>query len=383
VRLSNSSMLCSNHAKQPDFRAALGFSHVMKHFGLTVLALAALLLAGCGGSGKPSSVPDSAVAVVGGDTISKDRYNEVLDQAQRSYKAQRKAFPKAGTQAYNNLRAQIIQFLVERSEYEQVAKDRDVDVSDKDVDERLQQVKEQYFVNPPGQKAASKAQVEKRYRQQLKAQGLTNDDVKDGLRYQLLRSKVYDSVTKDIEVSDSDAKKYYQDHKQQYQQPALPESRDVRHILVKSRAKALAIYKQLKGGADFAKLALKNSIDPSKTSGGRLTVCKEQAVSCIKTGAPFEATAFSLKTNEIAKPVHTRFGWHVIQAVSPIKKAQKAKPIPFDQVKAAIKQQLIQQKKQDEMTKWWNDTKKDFADKTAYQTGYAPPASATQTTTTG
>jgi parvulin-like peptidyl-prolyl isomerase len=377
-------MLCSKHAKQPEFRAALGFSHVMKLFRLAIpFALVALLVAGCGGSGKPSSVPDNAVAVVGGDTISKSRYNDVLGQAQRSYKAQHKAFPKAGTQAYNNLRAQIIQFLVERSEYEQVAKDRDIKISDKDVEDRLQQVKQQYFVNPPGQKAATKAQIEKRYQQQLKAQGLTDADVKDGLRYQLLRQKVYDSVTKDVKVSDDDAKKYYDDHKQQYQQPALPESRDVRHILVKSKAKALAVYKQLKGGADFAKLALKVSIDPSKTSGGRLTVCKEQAVSCIKTVAPFEAAAFSLKTNQISKPVHTRFGWHVIQALSPVKKAQKAKPIPFDQVKAAIKQQLIQQKKQDEMTKWWNKTKKDYAGKTAYQTGYAPPASATQTTTTG
>src|SRR5919199_4847180 len=377
-------MLCSNPAKQPEFRAALGFSHVMKLFRLAIpFALVALLVAGCGGSGKPSSVPDDAVAVVGGDTISKARYTQVLDQAQRSYKAQHKPFPKAGTQAYNNLRGQIIQFLVERSEYEQVAKDRDLKVSDKDVEDRLQQVKQQYFVNPPGQKAASKAQIEKRYQQQLKAQGLTDEDVKDGLRYQLLRQKVYDSVTKDVKVSDDDAKKYYDDHKQQYQQPALPESRDVRHILVKSRAKALAVYKQLKGGADFAKLALKVSIDPSKTSGGRPTVCKKQAVSCIKTVPPFEKVAFSLKNNQISKPVHTRFGWHVIQALGPVKKSSKAKPIPFDQVKAAIKQQLIQQKKQDEMTKWWDKTKKDFDKKTAYQTGYAPPASATPTTQTG
>ena len=355
----------------------------MKHFRLFILlALAAGLLAACGSSGAPSSVPDNAVAVVGGDTITKARYDQVLDQAKRSYAAQHKAFPKPGTQAYNSLRTQIIQFLVERSEYEQVAKDKGIKVSDSDVEARLQQVKQQYFVNPAGQKT-SKTEVEKRYQQQLKAQGLTDADVKDGLQYQLLRQKVYDAETKDVNVSDGDAKKYYDDHKQQYQQPALPESRDVRHILVKSHAKALAIYNQLKGGADFAKLALKDSIDPSKTSGGRLTVCKEQAVSCIKTVAPFEATAFSLKTNEISKPVHTRFGWHVIQALSPVKQSQKAKPIPFDQVKAAIKQQLVQQKKQDEMTKWWNNTKKDFAKKTAYQTGYAPPASATQTTTTG
>jgi parvulin-like peptidyl-prolyl isomerase len=356
----------------------------MKHFRLViVLAVAALVVTACGGSGKPKSVPNDAVAVVGGDTITKDDYNKVLDQAKRSYSAQKKPFPKAGTQSFTTLRAQIIQFLVERSEYEQVAKDKHVSVSEKEVDDRLNQVKQQYFVNPAGQKPASKATIEKRYREQLKAQGLTDADVRDGLRYQLLRSKLYDAVTKDVKVSDDDAKKYYDDHKEQYQQPALPESRDVRHILVKSRAKALAVYKQLKHGADFAKLALKESVDPSKTSGGRLTVCKKQAVSCIKTVAPFEKVAFSLKNNQISKPVHTRFGWHVIQALGPVKKASKAKPIPFDQVKAAIKQQLVQQKKQDEMTKWWNGTKKDFAKKTAYQTGYAPPASATQTTTTG
>jgi hypothetical protein len=74
----------------------------------------------------------------------------------------------------------------------------------------------------------------------------------------------------------------------------------------------------------------------------------------------------------------------VIQALGPVKAATKATSIPFDQVKAAIKQQLLQQKKQDAMTSWWNDAKKNFAKKTKYQVGYEPPAtSTTQTTTTG
>src|SRR5947208_17065250 len=104
-------MLCSNHAKQPEFGAALGVSHVMKHFRLIILlALVALFVAACGGSDKPESVPNDAVAVVGGDSISKARFDQVLDQAKRSYAAQHKAFPKAGAQAYNSLRAQIMQF---------------------------------------------------------------------------------------------------------------------------------------------------------------------------------------------------------------------------------------------------------------------------------
>jgi foldase protein PrsA len=358
----------------------------MKHIRLVlILALVAAFAAACGGSnGSSQPVPDDAVAVVGDQTISKVAYDKVLDQARRSYKAQKREFPKAGTQQFTALRGQILQFLVERSEYDQEAKELGINVTDKQVTERLDQVKQQYFVNPTGQKPATKAQIEKRYRAQLKAQGLTDKDVRDGIRSQLIREKIYNKVTKDVEVSDDDAKKYYDDHKQQYKQPAVPESRDVRHILVKSQAKALAIYRQLKGGADFAKLALKNSIDPSKTNGGKLTVCKKQSVSCLKTVPAFEKTAFSLKTNEISKPVHTQFGWHIIQALGPIKPPTKATTVPFDQVKSAIKQQLLQQKKQDEMTKWWSDVKKDFAKKTSYQTGYKPAStSTTQTTTTG
>ena len=363
----------------------LGSSYVMKHLRLvSILALVAAFAAACGGSTGPKSVPSDAVAVVGGDTITKADYNQVLDQAKRSYVAQKKPFPKAGTQAFSTLRAQVIQFLVERSEYNQEADKLGVKVSDKDVSDRLNQVRQQYFVNPPGQKPATKAEIEKRYQAQLKAQGLTDKDVREGIRSQLVREKIYDKVTKDVNVSDGDAKKYYDDHKSQYQQPATPESRDVRHILVKSQALALTIYGKLKKGADFSQLALKYSIDPSKTSGGRLTVCKEKTVSCpLKTVAPFEKVAFSLKANEISKPVHTRFGWHVIQALGPVKPAKKASTIPFDQVKAAIKQQLLQQKKQDKMTSWWNDAKKNFAKKTKYQVGYAPPATSTTPTTTG
>src|SRR5438094_7703455 len=378
-------MLCSKHAKQPDVWALLGSSYVMKLLRLVpILALVAAFAAACGGgSGAPKSVPSDAVAVVGGDTITKNEFNSTLDQAKRSYTAQGKAFPKAGTATYGAVRSQIIQYLVERSEYTQKAKDLGVKVSDKDVEARLDQIKQQYFGSgaTPGQKPKTKAQIDKLYQQQLKAQGLTDKDVKDGIRAQLIREKISESVTKDVKVSDSDAKKYYDDHKTQYQQPAQPESRDVRHILVKSQALALTVYSKLKAGGDFSKLALKYSIDPSKSTGGRLTVCKERTVTCqLKTVAPFEKTAFSLKTNEISKPVHTRFGWHVIQALGPVNPAKKKSEIPFDQVKAAIKQTLEQQKKQDAFNKWWNDTKKEFSKKTKYQAGYEPPASQTSTT---
>src|SRR2546430_17547157 len=92
-------MLCSKHAKQPDVWALLGSSYVMKLLRLVpILALVAAFAAACGGgSGAPKSVPSDAVAVVGSDTITKDEFNQTLDQAKRRYQAQHKPVPKPGS----------------------------------------------------------------------------------------------------------------------------------------------------------------------------------------------------------------------------------------------------------------------------------------------
>ena len=71
--------------------------------------------------------------------------------------------------------------------------------------------------------------------------------------------KLYKKVTSDVKVNDSDIKKYY-DENASTQYTTLA-SRKVRHILVSSKAKADALEAQLKQGADFAKLAKKNSTD--------------------------------------------------------------------------------------------------------------------------
>ena len=349
-----------------------------------LLAVVPVLLVACGGGGSKPKVPGDAVAVVGDKPITKSEFDSYLATAKRSYAARRQTFPKAGTKSYNTLTGQLMTFLVERSEYDQEAKKMGVKVTDKQIADRLQQVKKQYFgIAQPGQKAPTAQVIEQRYRAQIRKSGLTDQDVRNGLRYQLIREGIYKKLTDSVKISDSDVKSYYDKHKKQYTQPATPESRDVRHILVKTHALAQQIYRKLKGGADFTKMVQRYSTDTgSKPTGGRLTVCKKNSVGCIKTVAPFERVAFSLRPNEISKPVHTKYGWHIIQALGPVRKAQKSKVIPFDQVKEAIRQQLVQTKRQTVTNDWWKKTKKDYAKKTSYRTGYEPaPTTSTQTST--
>jgi foldase protein PrsA len=330
------------------------------------LACALVVVAGCGGSSKSSSgsssksVPKDAVAQVGGQPIPQTQFNQLLDQAKRSYAAQKRTFPKAGTQEYLTLRNQAMQYLVQRSEIAQKAAGLGIKVSDKQIADRLAQIKKQYF-----------AGSETKYKAQLQKQGLTDQQVRDDVRAQLTSEQLFNKVTAGAKVSDADVTAYYKQHPQSYTQP---QSRAVRHILVKDKALADKIYAQLKGGADFAKLAAKYSLDPgSKNQGGKLTITKGQTV------PEFDTTAFSLKTNELSKPVKTRFGYHIIQALSSVR---PRKTTPLKDVKEAIRQQLLQQKRTELMTKWTDALRKEYSSKIAYATGYSPPPTAATSPTT-
>ena len=325
---------------------------------LCALVLLALGVAACGG-GSDDDVPASAVALVDGDEVARTEYDALINQAKTSYKNQKREFPKAGSQEFQTLKNQAVQFLVQREQFEQQAEELDVAVTDKQVADRLEQIKKQYFGGDA-----------KKYEKQLKEQGLTDAQVRKDVQAQLIQEKIFEEVTKDTKVTDKQITDYYNENKAQYSQPA---SRDVRHILVKTKAKADDLRAQLDNGADFAALAKQHSTDTgSKANGGKLTISKGQTV------APFDASAFALKKNAISPPIKTEFGFHIIQALGDV---QTAKVTPLKDVKDSIRQQLLQTEKNEQMTKWVDELTEDYEDKVSYAVGFSPPPKATGTTT--
>jgi parvulin-like peptidyl-prolyl isomerase len=320
----------------------------------------ALLAASCGGGGGGGSVPKTDVAVVGTEHISRSELDSRMQQAKCSYQLQKRTFPSAGSPEYGAIQQQILQSLVQRAELDQKAPGLGVSVSDKQVEDQLTKLKKQYFGGS-----------DKRYRTELKRQCVTDADVHTDVRANLVSDAIYRKVTGKITVSDSDAKAYYDLHPQLY---TTPPTRVVRHILVKTKALADKLYAQLKAGASFAALAKQYSQDPgSKNQGGQLTISRGQTV------PQFDKTAFSLKTGQISPPVHTQFGWHIIQALKPI---TPVKTTPFAQVKEAIRQQLLQEKRSAQLQTWLSGVTKEYASKTKYAVGLAPPPTTTAPTTT-
>jgi parvulin-like peptidyl-prolyl isomerase len=195
--------------------------------------------------------------------------------------------------------------------------------------------------------------------------------VRDDLRAQLISEAIFAKVAGKVSVTDKQITDYYNKNKSQYHQP---ESRDVRHILVKNKALAEKLYLQLRTnkGATFAALAKKYSQDPgSKNVGGKLTVSKGQTV------PQFDLAAFTLPTKAISTPIHTQYGWHIIQPLSDVR---PPKTTPIASVKESIRQQLLQTQKNAAMTAWVADQKKKYDKKTRYQVGYGPTTTATTTT---
>jgi foldase protein PrsA len=328
---------------------------------LIVACCAALvgIAAGCGGgsSSGSSDVPDGDVAVVNGQEIKQAQFDKALAQYNRSAaKAKQPTVKCCSKEYYTVAQQKIVPYLVQRTQFEQQAKKLGVTVTAAQVDKEIAKVVDQYF---NGKVSKFKAAIKK--------QGSTMAEVRDTIFLNLLQQNVTKKLTSGIKVTDKDALAYYNKNKSAYEKPT---SRDLAHILVKTKAKADTLYAKLKNGADFGELAKKNSTDSSSAvNNGKLGVQAENAL--VK---PFSVVAFKLKTGEISKPVHTQFGWHIIKALGPVIPNSVS---PFSKEKAAIITNLKQAKDAEATSAWQSKIERFYAKRVKIAKNYAPPESTT------
>jgi foldase protein PrsA len=246
---------------------------------LALALSAALFVTACGDS--------KAIAVVNGEKITKGELDDKLEG-----------------QVGKNTLAQLVQ----QKLIFQYAKQHNIDVPDKDVETKLDEIRSHF---PAGQ-----------FETMLKQQGMSLDDAHKVIREQLL---VKAAVDQQINVTDAQINDYIKANKLSLGQTAQVHAA---HILVKTKALADTIEAQLKKGADFAALAQQYSQDTgSKVKGGDLgTFGPGQMVPA------FQAAAFKLKPGQISDPVQTPFGWHIIKVI-------ESKPLTKQMVIDQVKQQ--------------------------------------------
>ncbi|MBV8910014.1 MAG: peptidylprolyl isomerase [Gammaproteobacteria bacterium] len=182
------------------------------------------------------------------------------------------------------------------------------------------------------------ASVESYYKSHL-SQYMTPESVH--LQYAELR---LDSLAAQQSVSDADLRAAYEKNKSRLE---VPEKRRARHILITgkddaaARAQAEQVLAQVKAGKDFGELARKYSQDPgSAQNGGDLGWADRS--SFVK---PFADALFGMKVGEIAGPIKTQFGYHIIR----LDEIQAGKSKSFEEARSELEAQVRHDRATDQL----------------------------------
>ena len=336
----------------------------------------AAIVAGCGDEG----IPGNAVAEVDGTAIERADYDHWLQVAAKSSGAPNAAVPKPPDfaecvaeakktqtkpaegqpkltdqqlkdqckQQYEQLRDQVLGLLISFEWIEREAKDKNVKVTDEEVNKSFEEQKKQTFP-----KAAD-------YQKFLKDSGQTDEDVRMRVRLDLLSNKIRDSVIKGKDqVSDQQIADYYNKNKTRF---AQPERRDLSIVLTKTMAKANEARQKLESGTPFAKVAKQYSIDDtSKAQGGKLP-----AVAKGQQEKAFDDAIFSAPKGKIMGPIKTQFGFYDFK----VDKITKAQQQTQAEAKDTIKQLLASQNQQKALDAFVKDFRSKWREKTDCREGF-------------
>jgi foldase protein PrsA len=249
---------------------------------------------------------------------------------------------------FDGLKREVMQFLIQAEWVQQEAEEQDINISDKEIKQALEDQKKQAFGN------------EKQYKEFLASSGMTEEDVLFRVELSQLQQKLTEKVTKDAKkVTDEDVSNYYEKNKKRF---AQPERRDLRVVLTKTEAKANEAKRALESGQPFKRVVKKYSIDEaSKAQAGLLP-----AVSEGQQEKAFDTAIFGAKRGQLEGPVKTQFGWYVFK----VEKITKASQQTLEQSRDTIRNLLRSQREQRALDKFIKTFREDYKDETNCATDY-------------
>jgi hypothetical protein len=339
-------------------------------FGATFVLTVAIVAAAIG-VGHPS-VPSDDVAVIDDaginvtglvedGHISKANFNRFLVQTAKQSGSQ--TVPQPSDPQYKQIKDQAMQTALQIAWIVGEANKRGLSFTDTEVQQSLQQIKSQFKTQAEYEKARDQA-------------GLTDADVLERAKLQLIQNKIQDSVQNSVgDVSESDAKDYYEANKSQFTQPA---KRTIRIVQNKDAHQINLAYQALRtddSDANWKKVAAQYSTDPtSKDKGGLRTDVVPGSFQ-----QPLDDDIFKAPLHEIQGPVVTSTGNFVYEVFS----ETPEKVTGFDETTTAaaggasgklsdqIKQQIKSQQQQEALTAFGQDFRDYWTNLTQCASDYA------------
>jgi foldase protein PrsA len=317
--------------------AKSGQSRKLGRQRLALLAFAALFVALfvgfaiADGLGQPS-VPSGDVAIVQNvpadvSSISEADFKAAL--LRQAAQGGLKKPPKPGEKKYEELKSAALGELLDAIWIQGEAEELGISATPKQIATELAQIKKQNF----------KTKAE--YQKFLKTSHFTRADVLARVKLQLLSTQIQERISKEAPApSSSEVADYYAAAKgSQY---TTPETRDVRIVINKDKAKAeqaKSLLDKDDSAASWKKVAAKYSSDPTtKSKGGLQAGISEEALK-----EPLKAAIFGGPTGQVEGPVNYEGNYFVLE----VEKLNPEKVQTLDEVSSQIKSQLTQQASQE------------------------------------
>lgn len=265
----------------------------MKNLKIGVLLLALLMafaLIGCGNDDE--EISEDTIAVVNGEGISRESFEQVLAMYKIGYEAE---FGEeiwdtptdSGETILEGLKNEVSRILILEQLVTQRAGEENLTVEEEELDEGIKP----YLVDPQMQK--------------LIADGTMDEDfVRGQLRKEILAQKYQEWYLSENEVTEEEIEEFYEANKEVFEILEV----QARHILVEDRELAEDLIDRIEAGESFEELAMEYSIDGSAQRGGDLGYFGRGEMV-----GPFDEASFSQEVGEVsAEPIESQFGYHII-----------------------------------------------------------------------
>jgi len=292
-----------------------------------VLAGVALVTGVMGASIASARIVERIIARVNNEIITQHQYDDEQAKLRESLAQQ-----YSGAELDAQVRQQsknLLRDLIDQSLMVQKAKDLDLNV-ETDVVKELDGIRKR---NNLGTLEDLETEVEK--------SGQNYEDFKDQIRRNLLMREVIErEVGSRIQLSQVDARKFYEAHKDEFKSPGMVRLGQIlvsseKHKPEEAEKRANEALAELKAGQKFSEVAKKYSDGSSAEQGGDVGMMKEATL------APdIAAVVNKLEVNEFSNPINTKYGYIILKVL------ERFSPgIPkFEEVQQRVEETLYNQK---------------------------------------
>lgn len=243
--------------------------------------------------------------------------------------------PEAAKQKMEILNS-VLQQLIDRSLILQEARQRGGVATEAEIETRVAEVRKSF-------------KTENEFKNALEVRGLNLTELQRQIQFSLSAERLMGALAPQ-KPSEAELRAEFAKNPKAFD---TPEQVRASHILVKTEAEARIIMARLRGGEPFDKVAAEVSLDPgSKQRGGDLGFfTRGQMV------PEFEKAAFAQPLNQLADPVKSQYGFHIIL----VKERTTAKSGTYEVAKPLLEKKLTAERQQKALEAWLTEARKKAA----------------------